>query len=126
MKSSFAPVPVAGSFIGGIYLARTGDAIQLELGLTALTPVEATVTALAILAVLLLFFYLRGRSKRSTREESQGPAGPPKFDTTLGAFHDMREALRPLEHTRAASRRDPDRGQRNLSAGQDEKKSHRR
>jgi len=28
-------------------------------------------------------------------------------DTTLGDFHDMREALRPLEHTRAASRRDP-------------------
>jgi len=67
----------------------------------------ATVTALAVLAVLLLFLHFRGRSKGAASQETKSSAGPPKFDTTLGEFHDMREALRPLEHTRAASRRDP-------------------
>ena len=85
----------------------------------------AAVIALAVLAILLLAFHLRGRSKRSSSRETQSSAGPAKFDTTLGEFHDMREALRPLEHTRAASRRDPNGGQRSLTAGQDEKKSHR-
>jgi hypothetical protein len=69
--------------------------------------VLATVISLAALTILLLYFYFRGRSKRSSSEDTESSAGPPKFDTTLGEFHDMREALRPLEHTRAASRRDP-------------------
>ena len=67
----------------------------------------ATVTALTVLVILLLFLHFRGRSKRSSSEETQSSAERPKFDTTLGDFHDMREALRPLEHTRAVSRRDP-------------------
>jgi len=49
----------------------------------------------------------RSRLKRPSHEEGQRSAKPEKFDTTLGEFHDMREALRPLEHKRAASRRDP-------------------
>jgi len=87
--------------------------------------VFATVTALTVLAILLLAFHLRGRSKRSSSQDTQSPPGPAKFDTTLGEFHDMREALRPLEHTRAASRRDPNGGEWKLTAGQHEKKSHR-
>jgi hypothetical protein len=71
---------------------------------------EATLIALAILAVLLLVLYVRGRGKHTSPDETQGSAGPRKFDTTLGEFHDMREALRPLEHTRAASRLDPNAG----------------
>ena len=85
----------------------------------------AAVIALAVLAILLLVFHLRGRNKRSSSQETQSSAGQAKFDTTLGEFRDMREALRPLEHTRAASRRDPNGGQWKLTAGQHEKKSHR-
>jgi hypothetical protein len=66
--------------------------------------------ALAILAVIILALWLaRGRfgGARSTGEAAGRPQSPERFDTTLGEFHDMREALRPLEHTRAASRRVP-------------------
>lgn len=67
------------------------------------------VAALITLSVIgvLLFVYLRGRGERDRTEESADSSEPRKFDTTLGEFHDMREALRPLQHTRAASRRDP-------------------
>jgi len=51
--------------------------------------------------------YLRLRGKRSAQRDPEKELKPQKFDTTLGDLHDMREALRPLEHTRAASRRDP-------------------
>ena len=59
--------------------------------------------AVCIFAVLLIV-YLRSRSKRDAQNESADRMSPNKFDTTLGEFHDMREALRPLQHTRAASR----------------------
>jgi hypothetical protein len=66
--------------------------------------------ALALLALILVALWLaRGRlgGARSTAEAGERPHSPERFDTTLGEFHDMREALRPLEHTRAASRRVP-------------------
>jgi len=66
----------------------------------------AALITLAVVAVLL-FAYLRGRGERDRQEESADSSEPRKFDTTLGEFHDMREALRPLQHTRAASRHDP-------------------
>jgi hypothetical protein len=66
----------------------------------------AALIVLSVLAVALAVVYL-GRGKRSRPEESADPAEPKKFETTLGEFHDMREALRPLQHTRAASRRAP-------------------
>jgi len=68
--------------------------------------ITAALTALVVIAVLL-FLYLRGRRHRDRSQESADASEPRKFDTTLGEFHDMREALRPLQHTRAASRRDP-------------------
>lgn len=67
----------------------------------------ATLIALSLVIVVLLALYVRSRLKRPSPEEGQRSAKPEKFDTTLGEFHDMREALRPLEHKRAASRRDP-------------------
>ena len=63
--------------------------------------------ALSVFAGLVFVLYLRNRSKRSAPQDSDTEQKRPKFDTTLGDLHDMREALRPLEHTRAASRRDP-------------------
>jgi len=63
--------------------------------------------ALSIVVVVLVVVYLRRRGKRASQEEAQTSLKPEKFDTTLGEFHDMREALRPLVHTRTASRRDP-------------------
>jgi len=62
--------------------------------------------ALFAVAVLLVVLYLRGRGRRS-QEPSQSQSKPHKLDTTLGEFRDMREALRPLEHARSASRREP-------------------
>jgi hypothetical protein len=38
---------------------------------------------------------------------TNGLGAPEKNLSTLGDFHDMREALRPLKHARAASRHDP-------------------
>lgn len=67
------------------------------------------VAALITLGVLgtLFTLHLRRRRKRDLQEEVADRSNPNKFDTTLGEFHDMREALRPLQHTRAASRRVP-------------------
>jgi hypothetical protein len=69
--------------------------------------VLAIFLVLSIAAIGLLAVFVRSRGKRSSRDGSQRQMKPDKFDTTLGEFRDMREALRPLEHTRAASRRDP-------------------
>jgi len=68
---------------------------------------DLIVAALAILCViaLALIVHLRGRNKRYSAESAVDPSSPSRFDTTLGEFHDMREALRPLQHTRAASRK---------------------
>ena len=66
--------------------------------------------SLVLLAVIIVALWLaRGRfaGARSSAEAADRPHTPERFDTTLGEFHDMREALRPLEHTRAASRRVP-------------------
>jgi len=63
--------------------------------------------ALFVVAFLLLVLYLRDRGRRSAKHASPTQPKPDKLDTTLGEFRDMREALRPLEHRRAASRRDP-------------------
>jgi hypothetical protein len=59
------------------------------------------------LVVVLFIVHFRGRAKRDSQKEAADPSSPNRFDTTLGQFHDMREALRPLQHTRAASRRVP-------------------
>jgi len=63
--------------------------------------------ALSVVAGLVKKLNLRNRSKRSAPQDSDTEQKRPKFDTILGDLHDMREALRPLEHKRAASRRDP-------------------
>ena len=67
----------------------------------------AALISLAVVVLLLVVLYVRDRGNRASSEEVQISLSPQKFDTTLGDFHDMREALRPLEHVRAASRRDP-------------------
>jgi hypothetical protein len=67
----------------------------------------AALIALSIVAILVLVVYLQGRARRSLQQEHQRSLKAEKFDTTLGEFHNMREALRPLVHTRTASRRDP-------------------
>jgi len=68
--------------------------------------ITALLLALAIVAILFAL-YARARARRNAPERARDPSHPEKFDTTLGEFHDMREALRPLQHTRSASRRDP-------------------
>ena len=72
-----------------------------------LSAVTDALIALFAVAVLLVVLYFRGRGRRSSQQASSGQSKPDKLDTTLGEFRDMREALRPLEHERAASRRDP-------------------
>jgi hypothetical protein len=69
--------------------------------------VLAALISLAVVVILLVVLYVRHRGRRTSSGEAQISLSPQKFDTTLGEFHDMREALRPLEHVRAASRRDP-------------------
>ena len=68
----------------------------------------AAFIALSVLAaILLLALYIRRRGERFSPGGVKVSLNAERLDTTLGDFHDMREALRPLEHTRAASRRDP-------------------
>ena len=67
----------------------------------------AALISLAVVVILLLILYVRDRGKRASPDEVQISLNPQKLDTTLGDFHDMREALRPLEHARVASRRNP-------------------
>jgi hypothetical protein len=71
--------------------------------------IVAGLVALCLVAVLLIV-HLRRRGRPDSKEDAADPSNPNKFDTTLGEFHDMRQALRPLQHTRVASRRPP--GQR--------------
>ena len=61
----------------------------------------------AIVVILFVVLYVYFRGDRASSEKAEISSSPQKLDTTLGDFHDMREALRPLEHARAASRRDP-------------------
>jgi hypothetical protein len=69
--------------------------------------VLAALISIAVVVILLLVLYVRDRRKRASPDEMQISLNAKKFDTTLGDFHDMREALRPLEHARAASRHNP-------------------
>jgi len=70
--------------------------------------VLTSLAALATAGVLLLVRYWRGHIRRAAQRERQRSSSEgEKFDTTLGDFHDMREALRPLANARIASRREP-------------------
>jgi uncharacterized protein YpmS len=71
----------------------------------------AALAALFVFAVLFVV-HLRSRAKRDTKKNAPDASSASKFETTLGEFHDMREALRPLQHTRAASRKVPSSGDR--------------
>jgi len=67
--------------------------------------IPAVIVLAAVAALLIgLFFWARSRC---SSQRSSGRSKPDKPDTTLGEFRDMREALRPLRHDRASSRRDP-------------------
>jgi hypothetical protein len=70
---------------------------------------DLIIAALAILCVIAipLIVQLRGRDKRDSAKAAADPSNRNRFDTTLGELHDIREALRPHQHTRAASRRVP-------------------
>jgi len=72
-----------------------------------LSAVTDALIALFVVAALLVVLHLWSRGRNSSQQASSSQSKPDKLDTTLGEFRDMREALRPLEHKRAASRRDP-------------------
>ena len=72
----------------------------------AMNFIVAGLVALCLVAVVFVV-HLRGRGRHDWKNEAGDPCNPNKIDTTLGEFHDMRQALRPLQHTRAASRRAP-------------------
>ena len=92
----------------GRFLATLSAGQELELCLLSIRlAVLAALISLAVVVILLVVLYVRDRGNRASSEEVQISLNAQKFDTTLGDFHDMREALRPLEHVRAASRRDP-------------------
>ena len=92
----------------GRFLATLSADQELELCLLRIRlAVLAALISLAVVVILLVVLYVRDRGNRASSEEVQISLNAQKFDTTLGDFHDMREALRPLEHVRAASRRDP-------------------
>jgi len=69
--------------------------------------VIAAFVVLIAVAALLVVLHFWGGIKRSSQQASRSHSKPDKPDTTLGEFREMREALRPLEHHRVASRRDP-------------------
>jgi hypothetical protein len=72
------------------------------------------VAALVALVALVLLVVARRTPKRppsGDQPHASTMGDRPRFDTTIGEFHDLRDALRPLEHTRAASRTLP-RGRR--------------
>jgi hypothetical protein len=68
--------------------------------------IVAALITLGVIAVLLIV-HLRRRGKRDSQKEAVDPSNRNAFDTTLGDSRDMRQAVRPLQHTRAASRRVP-------------------
>jgi len=68
--------------------------------------IVATLVFLFVIAILIIL-HVHARRRRDSREEAADPSNKNKSDATLGEFHDMREALRPLQHTRAASRAVP-------------------
>jgi hypothetical protein len=60
-----------------------------------------------VIIVALWLARARFGADRPEADAASRSQPPERYDTTLGEFHDMREALRPLEHTRSASRRVP-------------------
>ena len=52
----------------------------------------AALISLAVVGILLLVLYVRDRGKRASPDEVKISLNPQKFDTTLGEFHDMRQA----------------------------------
>jgi len=60
--------------------------------------IVAGLVALCLVAVVFIV-RLRGRGRHDSKNEAVDPANPNKIDTTLGEFHDMRQALRPLHCT---------------------------
>jgi hypothetical protein len=71
---------------------------------SAVPALPAALAVLAILVVVVLIVLARRARTRPVEESQTTTTGRPRFDTTIGEFHDLRDALRPLEHTRAASR----------------------
>ena len=63
-------------------------------------------TALVALIALIGTVLSRRRTRKpaAPERETAPTTARPRFDTTIGEFHDLRDALRPLEHTRAASK----------------------
>ena len=92
----------------GRFLATLSAGQELELCLLRIRQaVLAALISLAVVVILLVVLYVRDRGNRASSEEVQISLNAQKFDTILGDFHDMREALRPLERARAASRHNP-------------------
>jgi hypothetical protein len=83
------------------------SALELSLPQPSDLPVLPSFVALSIVATLLFVVYWPRRHRTASPQERQSSAKAGKFDTTLGDFHDMREALRPLANMRVASRREP-------------------
>ena len=82
-------------------------ALELERHSGLELPVLSILIGLSGVAILLVAAYMWGSGRRFRDDKGQGSRTPDKFDTTLGEFRDMREALRSLQHQRASSRRDP-------------------
>jgi len=66
------------------------------------------IAATALVALIALVGTVLSRRRTRKPAAPDGEARPtnarPRFDTTIGEFHELRDALRPLEHTRAASK----------------------
>jgi len=74
----------------------------------------AATALVALLALIGTVLSRRRARKPAAPDREDAPtttSARPRFDTTIGEFHDLRDALRPLEHTRAASKTMP-RGRR--------------
>jgi hypothetical protein len=73
------------------------------------------IAATAVVALLALIGTVlsRKRTRKPAAPDREGTPTQtrPRFDTTIGDFHELRDALRPLEHSRAASKTLP-RGRR--------------
>jgi hypothetical protein len=57
--------------------------------------IVAALSTVCVIAILFVVLLRRRRSKRDSQKEAADPSTPNRFDTTLGEFHEMREALRP-------------------------------
>jgi hypothetical protein len=64
-----------------------------------------SLTVLAIAGLLVAIVYWR-RTRRAAQNVLPKSSQAGKFDTTLGDFHDMREALRPLAKVQVSPRQE--------------------